>query len=161
MTLRPFTLLISLLVSACASAPPAPQTGGNPAPAFQVSDASGRAWTLAHTEAKPILVDLWATWCAPCLQSLPDLERFHRSHGDKITLLGIAQDAQGWSVVAPVVKRYGLTYPIAAASGQVSKDFGVGAYPWLVLLHHGQVVKTLKGRHSLVDLERELEPWLR
>jgi thiol-disulfide isomerase/thioredoxin len=152
-------VLSSLFFGACASSP----HGAGPtdqAPDFQVTDQSGRVWTLADAQAKPILVDLWATWCAPCLQALPDLERFAQTHGQRMTVLGLATDQQGWPVVAPVVKRYGLSYPVAVVGGDLSKAFGAPAYPYLVLVHKGAVLKRLKGRHTYLDLEKELAPWL-
>jgi thiol-disulfide isomerase/thioredoxin len=152
-------VLTALFFSACAGTPQG-AASTDQAPAFNVTDQNGRVWTLADAQAKPILVDLWATWCAPCLQALPDLERFSRAHAGRMTVLGMATDQQGWPVVTPVMKRYGLSYPVAVVGGDLSKAFGAPAYPYLVLVHKGAVLKRLKGRHTYQDLERELAPWL-
>lgn len=158
--------LLATLIQACASTPihhdshAAPENG-DPAPEFSVTDQRGRDWTLVDSFQKPLLVDLWATWCAPCLQALPDLQRLSQTHAGRLTVLGLATDQQGWAVVTPVIHRYQVTYPVAVINPSLSNAFGAKAYPYLVLVHRGKVLKRLSGRHNYADLERELAPWLR
>lgn len=155
-------LLAATLAFSCASTPASNiAAGAEKAPDFSVTDQNNRVWTVADSASKPLLIDLWATWCAPCLQALPDLKRFAQAHGNRMNVLGVAMDQQGWPVVTPVLKRYALNYPVAVAAPSFSASFGVPAYPYLVLVQHGSVVKRLKGRHSYADLEKELAAWLK
>lgn len=160
-TLISFGLALSL--GACTALPESTAqapVAGETAPEFNVVDQQQRSWSVLDSHTKPILVDLWATWCSPCLQALPDLQRFAKAHASKITVLGLATDQQGWPVVTPVIKRYEIEYPVAVINPALSEAFGAKAYPYLVVLHQGKVVKRMKGRHSYQDLELELAPWL-
>jgi hypothetical protein len=69
-------------------------------------------------------------------------------------------DIQGWPVVTPVLRRMEVSYPVACAGPELSKAYGVPAYPYLVVVQHGAIVKRLQGRQSFADLERELKAWL-
>jgi thiol-disulfide isomerase/thioredoxin len=165
--------LLSFYLSACAQAAtkapvavteakPAPAAvGADAIPAFELKDQHGKVWTPSDADSRPVLVDLWATWCAPCLQALPDLQRFQQAHGAKIPVLGIAFDQQGWPVVRPVLKRYQLAYAVTVAGPELSQAFKAKSYPALVLLHQGKVVLRLKGRHNYQDLVKALQPWLK
>jgi thiol-disulfide isomerase/thioredoxin len=173
------TSLICLPLTACGAAPTKPTTkaaamvpataGANypaapasakAAPDFQATDASGRVWTLADTRAKPILVDFWATWCRPCLDAMPDLNNFYRKHGERLGLLGLNIDLQGWSVAKPMAERYALIYPYAIADPKLSKAFGARGYPFMALVYQGKIVKTLVGGRRVKELEKDLAPWL-
>jgi thiol-disulfide isomerase/thioredoxin len=155
-------LLCPLLLTACAAGAPKADSasGGEPAPAFELKDQRGKTWSLKDSQSKPMLIDLWATWCAPCIQALPDLERFSKAHGDKVQVLGLAMDIQGWPVVTPVLRRLEVSYPVACGNPDLSKAYGVTAYPYLVVVQHGAILKRLQGRQNYADLERELQGWL-
>ena len=156
-----FLCLLALAPLTRADAYPAPLASAKTAPAFQVVDAAGRTWTAKDSFSKPILVDFWATWCRPCLDALPDLNNFYKLHGNKMGLLGMNIDLQGWSVAKPMAERYAISYPIAVADPKLSKAFGAKGYPYLALVYQGKVVKTLVGGHRVKDLEKELAPWLK
>lgn len=164
--MRP-TLLIPALafaLAACAAAPTIDRDDtvvqGEPAPEFNVIDQNGRSWSLADSYAQPVLVDLWATWCGPCLQALPDLNNFAKAQAGRVVVLGLATDQQGWPIVTPVIRRHELVYPVSVINPSLSDAFGAKAYPYLVVVDKGRIVKRLKGRHSAQDLESELAPWL-
>lgn len=155
MKLRTLLLGLCLGASALPAAPKGPQ-----APLFSLNDASGLEWTRSAGDAKPLLIDFWATWCAPCLDAMPDLNRFYLKHGAKMGVLGASVDTQGWPVITPMVRRYDLKYPVVAASEKLAKDFGCKSYPCSVVLVKGRVAKTLTGRKRLRQLEKDLGPWL-
>jgi thiol-disulfide isomerase/thioredoxin len=74
---------------------------GKPAPDASFKDPDGGDTSLAELRGKPLLVNLWATWCAPCVKELPTLDRLARSKGSNLQIAAISQDmAPHSSVVA-------------------------------------------------------------
>ncbi|WP_447953750.1 TlpA family protein disulfide reductase [Sphingopyxis chilensis] len=68
-----------------------------PAAAFRGPDDA--AVTLAAFRGRPLLVNLWATWCAPCVAEMPTLDALAAKSGGKMTVIAVAQDLQGAAVV--------------------------------------------------------------
>jgi thiol-disulfide isomerase/thioredoxin len=68
---------------------------GQPAPDTGFLDPDGDATTLAALEGKPVLVNFWATWCAPCKKELPTLDRLATAQGDRLQVVTIAEDEAG------------------------------------------------------------------
>lgn len=79
-----------------------------PAPALQFTTRDGAAKQLSDFKGKPVLVNLWATWCGPCVEEMPSLQRLQGKLGDKLTILAISEDRQGESVVAPFLAQHGI-----------------------------------------------------
>src|SRR3546814_15500218 len=65
--------------------------------------------TLFRSRGKPLLVHLWATWCAPCVAEMPTLDKLAAARGDAMTVLAVAMDLQGAEVVDPWFQKAGLT----------------------------------------------------
>jgi len=65
---------------------------GKPAPAVTFNDADGNAMGLGNFTGKPTLVNLWATWCAPCVKELPTLDRLAQAQGGNMNVVAISQD---------------------------------------------------------------------
>ncbi len=79
-----------------------------PAPALQFMTREGGEKQLADFTGKLVLVNLWATWCGPCVEEMPSLQRLQAQLGDRLTILAISEDRQGDSVVAPFLDQHGL-----------------------------------------------------
>ena len=80
---------------------------GAPAPADQFRDPEGKPVTLADFKGKPVLVNLWATWCAPCVAEMPTLDKLAQRMDGKLKVLTVSQDAAEVDI-APVFKERGL-----------------------------------------------------
>ena len=65
---------------------------GTPAPGFTFADPSGRTITLAALKGKPVLLNLWATWCGPCVKELPTLDALAARDGAKLVVVTLSQD---------------------------------------------------------------------
>ncbi len=74
---------------------------GMAAPDFAISGPDGEAIRLSDFEGQPLLVNLWATWCAPCIAEMPTLDRLADQEDGRIKILTISQDLQGAEVVTP------------------------------------------------------------
>jgi thiol-disulfide isomerase/thioredoxin len=72
---------------------------GTPAPSFTFQDGEGRPLTMAAFRGKPTLVNLWATWCAPCVVEMPSLDALARREGDALNVVAISQDLDGRELV--------------------------------------------------------------
>jgi thiol-disulfide isomerase/thioredoxin len=79
-----------------------------PAPAVSLTDISGKTVDLSDFKGKLVLVNLWATWCEPCLREMPSLERLQSQLGDRIAVLGVSEDRGGGKTVEPFVAKLGL-----------------------------------------------------
>ena len=81
---------------------------GAPAPADGFQTPDGEPVTLAAFRGKPLLVNLWATWCGPCVAEMPTLDALADRTGDRLQVLVISQDIQGAEVVGPYFEKAGL-----------------------------------------------------
>jgi len=79
-----------------------------PAPEVAFTDMAGNPAALADFKGKLLLVNLWATWCQPCLREMPSLERLQASQGDQLIVAAISEDRGGAKVVEPFVAKLGL-----------------------------------------------------
>src|SRR5487761_1250567 len=147
-------LLVTLAIVPLATAGPAPLGAFVPAsppwPAPQVSftDAAGKTLSLADFAGRLVLVNFWATWCAPCRKEMPSLERLQTRLGDKIAILAISEDSSGQKAVAPFVARFGITAlrTYLDPTSAVGRAFAVDGLPTSFLIdRHGQVVGQVVG----------------
>jgi thiol-disulfide isomerase/thioredoxin len=74
---------------------------GKAAPNVAFRGPDDAAVTLAEFRGKPLLVNLWATWCAPCVAEMPTLDALAAKSGERMTVIAVAQDLQGAEVVDP------------------------------------------------------------
>ena len=79
-----------------------------PAPAISFVDLAGNTVSLSEFTGKIVLVNLWATWCAPCVREMPSLEQLQSRLGDKIVVVAISEDRGGSKTVEPFIGKLGL-----------------------------------------------------
>ncbi len=85
-----------------------------PAPAFVLRTLAGDAVSRDSLKGRVVLVDFWATWCAPCRKSMPELQALHeRFAAQGLTVLGISIDEKADAKVRRFVTAQRFTYPIA------------------------------------------------
>jgi len=95
------------------------------APDFQLRDAQGIRRRLSDFRGKVVLLDFWATWCAPCVAEIPALNRLHRDYGPRgFTVLAVAMDERGWAAVTPFLAERQLEYPVLLGDPKVARLYG-------------------------------------
>ena len=104
-----------------------PKLEGKPAPAFTVMDLNGKKVSLADYKGKPVLVNFWATWCAPCKLEMPWFEEFRAKYASQgLEILGISMDDDTVSKeeISRTAKKAGVTYPILLGNDDLGKLYG-------------------------------------
>jgi len=93
---------------------------------FSAVDIDGKTLHLSDYRGKWVLVNYWATWCAPCIKELPELEAFHNKHkDDKAVVLGLNMENIKMDKLRRFVKKHAVTYPIAQVETAVNTPFGM------------------------------------
>jgi peroxiredoxin len=97
---------------------------------FAVPTPGGETFRLGDQRGKVVMVNFWATWCPPCLEEMPAMERLYRKHKDAgFTLVAISVDADPRKV-KPFVSEHKLTMPIGVdAKMDLANTYGVRALP--------------------------------
>lgn len=85
-----------------------PADPSQPAPEMSLTARDGSTATLRDFEGKLVLVNLWATWCEPCLKEMPSLATLPDKLGDRFVLLPVSEDRGGDKAVAPFVEKLEL-----------------------------------------------------
>jgi thiol-disulfide isomerase/thioredoxin len=96
----------------------------------------GKPVDVAKTLQAPVLVNLWATWCEPCLREMPSLERLQQKLGDELTVAAVSQDRGGEKAVTPFLAKLGLdrVKVYLDPKSEVGKAFGVRGLPTSIVL---------------------------
>ena len=130
---------------------------------LQLPDAAGQNRRLSDWNGKLVLVNFWATWCGPCREEMPLLDRTHRELGSKgLEIVGIAVDDA--DEVAAFLKESPVNYPIlVGGNNDTLYKFGdaSGVLPYSVLIgREGKLLAQRAGSFSESGLTRWLQPHL-
>ncbi len=117
---------------------PDPQTLiGKPAPAFAGTDLDQKPLSLEGLKGRVVVLDFWATWCVPCVQSMPRIQKIADKFSDQsVTVVGINQDARGMEKkVGEFLKDKKITFrQFADPTGKLGRKYRVGGIPCTFLI---------------------------
>jgi thiol-disulfide isomerase/thioredoxin len=129
--------------------------------ALDAQDLDGRRWTAKSFQGRVVVLDFWATWCAPCLTEIPWLRRARERFGpDRLEILGVNLDVTDRRTLRAWLNRNRIDWPQVwddrGYDGRVASEFGVVALPTSILIDaQGIVVAVnLRGEHLLSAIER-------
>ncbi|HEX3413514.1 MAG TPA: TlpA disulfide reductase family protein [Stellaceae bacterium] len=126
----------------------APSSPPFPAPTISLIDSSGHSVELADLKGKLVVVNLWATWCEPCLREMPSLERLQSRLGERIAVLAVSEDRGGNKTVEPFIAKLGLksVKVYVDAKSEVGRAFGARGLPSSFLIgRDGKVLGRVEG----------------
>lgn len=116
----------------------------------------GSRLALSDQQGQVVMLDFWASWCLPCKEQAPVLERFAAKHQDNLTVIGV-NTADAEPAALDFIRSAGLTYPtVFDEKGEVARAFHADELPTLVVIDPaGKVIATA----ARVVREGELEEW--
>jgi thiol-disulfide isomerase/thioredoxin len=129
-----------------------------PVPAFTVKTLEGREVSFqSFASGKPVLVDFWATWCAPCVKAMPELQRLHQRHASKgFSVVGISIDEEH-DKARKFAEKKKLGYPVYldATGTPAWSTFHVRSIPAVFLVDsQGRIVQQWLGKVDMKEVEQ-------
>ncbi|MCY3765670.1 MAG: redoxin domain-containing protein [Gemmatimonadetes bacterium] len=134
-----------------------------PAPAFVVETLEGADRAVADLEGKVVLLDFWATWCEPCLETMPRLQKLHDANSGKgleVWGVSIDEDKNRVDKIRKMIYKLGISYPIFVDAKPTPAwyRFRVKAIPAMYLIDRdSQIVAQWTGNIDFVDVEKEVQ----
>jgi cytochrome c biogenesis protein CcmG, thiol:disulfide interchange protein DsbE len=148
---------------ACFAAPPATRSVVNKhAPQIDRLDLDGHRVDLKSLRGKVVLLNFWATWCAPCLIEMPAFSAWQQQYASQgLQVVGISMDDDA-APARQLVARLKAKYPIAMGDARLGEKYGgVMGLPLTYLIdRHGVVRMRFQGETDLKSIERQLQTLL-
>ena len=151
--------VLALAFLLCAGAALPQQTLLNrPAPQFSLTDMDGARIDLAQDRGKVVLLNFWATWCAPCRIEMPRFIQWQQQYASRgFSIIGVSVDDTS-APVRPFVEKMRLNYPVVMANAKLAELYG-GVYgvPVTFLIdRHGIVRARFDGGSDTTRIQAEL-----
>ena len=133
---------------------------GSRAPAFSLKSLDGATVTSRSLEGEVVVLNFWATWCAPCVKEIPDLKQVAANSGARV--IGIALDEDGIKSVRPFAERFGINnaenYTVLLGDQDLFQRFNGFGIPYTLVLDRSQrVVQIYRGPTTKDALEQDLK----
>ncbi len=141
-------------------------------PNITLKDLDGRDESLAQFKGKVVLVNFWATWCAPCRIEIPWLMDLQEKYGSQgFTVLGVAMDEEGKSAIVPFVQKERfklgsesepLNYPILIGNDDAAGEFGglIGLPTTILISRDSRIAKRVDGLLSYNEIDATIQALL-
>jgi cytochrome c biogenesis protein CcmG/thiol:disulfide interchange protein DsbE len=132
---------------------------GKTAPDFELSALDGRRIRLSDFRGRVVLVNFWATWCAPCRVEMPWLTEFDARYRDRgLTVLGVSVDDGGRERVEKFARERRVGYPILLNNGDVDLRYGgVRFLPQTFFVgRDGRITRRVYGIRTHADFEADI-----
>lgn len=140
------------------------KTNPVPAPNLDLKTLNGQTINLAEQSGKVLLVNFWATWCAPCRKEIPDLIDLHDEYkSDGLRVIGVATDQEGREAVKPFVDKHKINYPIVldtskTVQGEFDQMYGLPTT--YVVNPDGKIVRRVLGVFPVEEMRPTLTEML-
>jgi len=128
------------------------------APGFALTDLSGQSLTLAQFQGKVVLLNFWATWCAPCQLEMPVFAAWQRKYGPQgLQVIGISMDDEA-GPARSLAARLELNYPVVMGNERLGARYGgVLGLPLTLLIDRNGIVRSrFQGETDLKPIERQV-----
>jgi peroxiredoxin len=136
----------------------------NKAPDFALPDRHGNEISLTDVQGTIVVLNFWATWCAPCRYEMPAFVRLQSKLGEKVQFVGVSVDTVGWGPINQFTDEIGVNYPIVwdPESDVIERYGDPSALPSTFLIDEEGVIRVIiAGMVSESDLEGILEMMIR
>ncbi len=111
-----------------------------PAPNFSLSELNGEEINLQEFSGKPVLINFWATWCIPCREEMPLIEKYYKDYYPNLVVLGVNVGEKP-EIVRAFVDELGLTFPILMDQGnKISSLYKVLGFPTTIFIDEDGVL---------------------
>lgn len=131
---------------------------GDIAPDIKLPDTLGKWSLLSDVKSKVILIDFWAAWCYPCVQSMPDVIKIYEKYKDKglaVYAVSLDKGYYNWIDMCRKLKLpFILVNEVYGFEGKSCRDYKVNAIPHKLLIKDGKVIAS---EMSLYDIDKMLE----
>lgn len=118
---------------------------GNLAPDFELRSIDGQAIKLSNLRGKKVILNVWATWCPPCRQEMPDMEKFyieHSNEGTEIVAVNLTKEEKRREDVPAFIKEFGLTFPVLLdEDSEVARMYEVVSIPTSYIIDSQGVIR--------------------
>ncbi len=122
-------------------------------------DSEGNGYSLAGLHGKYVFVNYWATWCAPCIKEIPELNKLNKEHADELIILGVDFDQVEGEELNREIAKMKIAFPVFAK--EPSKLLGVAVPQVLpttyVFNREGKLKATLVGPQTEASLLAQIE----
>ena len=127
---------------------------------FTLQDSKGKTHRLQDYKGKWVLVNFWATWCPPCLEEMPDLQKLHEKRKD-LVVIGIAMDYKDPQYVLSFAEDLLVTFPIVLGDPKIAAQIGkLQGLPTTYLYSpQGKLAAQNVGALTYQSVERYIEQW--
>jgi peroxiredoxin len=129
------------------------ETAPAEAPDFTLKTLEGDEMALSKLRGTVVLLDFWATWCAPCRESIPHLIQLHKTYQEKgFKVIGISIDKEkDGDALRHYVKSMDIPYPVVLASDEVTRQYGVSGIPATFLIdREGKIREKVVGFNDTI-----------
>jgi thiol-disulfide isomerase/thioredoxin len=118
---------------------------GLPAPNFSFPGLDGKKVSLTDFKGKVVFLNIWATWCPPCREEMPSMEKLYQElKGKDFEILAININASGAEVVAPFMKEYTLSFPaLLDPDGTIQNLYGTTGVPESFIINKKGVIEKI------------------
>lgn len=144
-------VIIIVLQTKNASVNPSTASGpgkGAPAPNFTLPGLDGKMVSLTDYRGKVVLLNIWATWCPPCVEEMPSMQKLYQAmRGEAFELLAVSLDESGAGAVVPFMKNHKLSFPaLIDSEATLQKLYGTTGVPESFIIDKkGMIIEKIIG----------------